>query len=140
LLVWIALDDFEHQTRELEVLLLERFDRIVDGALIKLLYSTPQRIGKHFFRQTAGKSRGERLENALEVLRSLERLAVGQRSRRVLHLDPAKLLPRDVVDAVVPAQPFVEKGEVGIEEIDDAAIFLDDRLEEQLDFLDHRVA
>ena len=38
----------------------------------------------------------------------------------------------DVRDAVVPGEPLVHEREVGVEEVDDAAVLLDDRAEEQL--------
>ena len=43
-----------------------------------------------------------------------------------------------VDDAVVPGQPLVQEGEVGVDQVEDAAVLADDRLEEQLGLLEHR--
>ena len=43
-------------------------------------------------------------------------------------------LPRTSGNAVVPREPLVHEREVGVEQIDDAAVFADDRPEQQLGF------
>ena len=47
---------------------------------------------------------------------------------------PAKAAAIDVRDAVVLCQPFVDKGVVGIQQIDHAAVFADDAVEEHFRF------
>ena len=60
-----------------------------------------------------------------------------------VHLNAAELRALHVVDAIefhaiVLGEPFVHEGEVGGEEVQDVAVFLEHGLEEQLGFLAHR--
>ena len=52
-------------------------------------------------------------------------------------LHPAELRALDPLDAVVLRQPLVHEAEVGVQEVEDAAILAEDRLEEQLALADH---
>ena len=65
------------------------------------------------------------------------------RPQRVLHVGPERDAPElaavDVRDAVVLRQPLVDERVVRVQQIDDAAIFADDAVEEQLDFAPHRL-
>ena len=49
-------------------------------------------------------------------------------------------LPRDAGDAVVPGQALVDEAEIGVEEIEHAAVLAQHGLEEQFGLADHRRA
>ena len=52
-------------------------------------------------------------------------------------MDSLKLITPDAANAVMPSQPLVQKGKIGIEEIQNAAVFLDDRFKEKLGLFKH---
>ncbi len=52
-------------------------------------------------------------------------------------LDPTELLARHTLNAVKLRQPPVHEAEVGVDEVENAAILAEDRLEEQLRLADH---
>src|SRR6266496_3395054 len=55
-------------------------------------------------------------------------------------MNSLKLLAPNAWDAVMSSQPFVQEGKISVEEIQNAAVFLDDRFKEKLGLLEHRRA
>src|SRR5437763_1609119 len=52
-------------------------------------------------------------------------------------MNSLKLIATDAGDAVMARQPLVQKREIGVEEIENAAVFLDDGFKEQFGLLEH---
>ena len=71
-------------------------------------------------------------------VRTLAWVRIPPRLLRQLHAD--KLLALHAVDAVMLGELFVDEREIGIEQVENAVVFADDRLEEQLALADHRLA
>ena len=61
-------------------------------------------------------------------------------ARRAGQIDAAEGRTGDAGDAVVPRQALVEEGIAAVDEIEDAAVFTDDRVEEHLGLAPHRQA
>ena len=59
-------------------------------------------------------------------------------ARIVLHRDTPEVAAIDARHTVVASQPLVQKGVVGAQQVEDAAILADDALEEQLRLAAHR--
>ena len=55
-------------------------------------------------------------------------------------VDAAEVAAVDVRDSVVLGQPLVDEGVVGVQQIDDAAVFVHDAVDEHLGFLAHGLA
>src|SRR5205807_4469062 len=65
------------------------------------------------------------------------RLAQDAAAHRVLDGDAAHFLALDAVDLVELRQAFVDKGVVGVDDLQDTAVLADDRVEEQDRLLAH---
>ena len=55
----------------------------------------------------------------------------------VLQMHSLKLISADAFNSVMPSQPLVQKREIRVEEIQDAAVFLDHGFKEQLGLFEH---
>ena len=75
-----------------------------------------------------------------EVTVRTEAIVTTPPRRRSVRRDPAELVAGDAGDPVVPGQPLVEERVVGVEEVGDRPVVVDDRGEEQLDLAGHRQA
>ena len=76
------------------------------------------------------------------VGRDREHAGVGQdaASRGAGQGDPAEPVADDARDAVVPGQPLVDEGVIGVEELEHAPVLAEDRLAEPLGLLEHGLA